>query len=385
MMGCRWPTWRSPPDGSRLIFTEGNNLNGKGEAANPAMLQQSTAENVWMVQTDGTGLRKLAKTGQVMVDPFGKTAVYADGGKIMRVSMTDTTKPAQLFEGRGSIGDLRWSPDGKKLAFISFRGDHAFLAIWDVAQKSITYPDPSIDIDQQPVWSPDGKWIAFVRTTNVKNLMPFVEQRKGNPWSIRLLNVAELKSKEVFKADEGPGSVLFTEFPSAENIVLWAANNQLVFPWEKDGWQHLYTIDALNGGKPRLLTPGAGEVEQMVLSPDHAFVIYTANIGDSHHRHIWKVAVGQGQPVQISKGDGIEWSAVNVSNNGVAVIQSTATRPGWPAILQADGSAKKIAMNLFPAVFPEKELVVPKLVSFNAKDGQLILWASIFASRLSIY
>jgi hypothetical protein len=55
------------------------------------------------------------------------------------------------------------------------------------------------------------------------------------------------------------GSVLYTDFPVADNLLLWTADNQLVFPWEKDGWQHLYTIPAFTSAKAKLLTPGDGE------------------------------------------------------------------------------------------------------------------------------
>lgn len=367
-------------NGNRLFYHEGNSNNGAGEAANPALLQEKTGEMIWVAYTDGSGLRKIAAGNNAVSSPDGKTVLYSSKGKAWLASVTDTSKASmQLFEARGSIRDLRFSPDGKKLAFISHRGDHAFLGVYDFTLKSVEYPDPSIDIDGQPVWSPDGKYIAYIRMANRRDLLPFTELRKGFPWSIHLLDLTKNEAKEIWRADEGKGSVLYTGFPVADNLLLWTADNQLVFPWEKDGWQHLYAINIFSDvtRTARLLTAGDGEVEYMQLSTDQKSVIYNTNIGDSHRRHIWVVNVKDGKVVQVTKGEGIEWSPVTTSA-GIAVLRATATSPGWPTILKADGAIEKIGTELFSTSFPEKLLVTPTVVSFQSKDnitihGQLFL------------
>jgi len=360
------------PDGGKLLFVQGNTRNGAGESANPAKLQANTGQFVYSANANGTGLRKIAAGSAAVASPNGAVVAFVSGGKAWLASLVDSAKPAaQLFEARGSINSLRFSPNGKQIAFISSRGDHAFLGIYDTTNKTVQYPDPSVDIDGEPVWSPDGKYIAFARVPNMKDVLIFTERRTGLPWSIRVLDVATGQGKEIFKAAEGQGSVFFNDFPVAENLLLWGANNQLVFPWEKDGWQHLYAIDALADGKPRLLTPGDGEVENMLLSADGTSIIYNTNIADSHRRHIWQVPVTGGKPVQLSKGTGIEWSAA-VTIAGLAVIQSTATTPGWPTFIKNDSTFVKIGADLFPAAFPATALVEPKVVSFPAKDGMVI-------------
>jgi Tol biopolymer transport system component len=103
-------------------------------------------------------------------------------------------------------------------------------------------------------WSPDGKQLAYIRIPNMNNVIPFVPVREGSPWSIRTFDFSTGKSRELWKADKGRGSVFLSDIPVEENLLWWTGESQLVFPWEKDGWQHLYSLST-NGGKIKLLTP----------------------------------------------------------------------------------------------------------------------------------
>ncbi len=369
--GIDMGTVQFTPDGNKILFTEGNPNNSKGEAANPALLQSKTERVVWVIDIDGKNLKKIGNGDDAVASPDSKTVAFISNNQIWSAPL-DSAKPAEkLIQTRGNLSDIRWSPDGIKIAFISNRGDHSFLGLYDIINKTITYPDPSVDKDVEPAWSPDGKWIAYIRTPNNRDRLPFTEKRAGSSWSIRLLNIENSTSKEVWKAPAGQGSVLFPDLPVTANLLLWGTNDQLIFPSEKDGWSHLYTLNIQNPASARLLTPGDGEVENVVLSADKKEIIYTTNIKDSHRRHIWKVNISEGRPVQLSKGSGIEWSPA-VTENGIAILRSTATTPGWPYILREDGSLNKVAEELFPSSFPEKSLVIPSDVTFKSKDGILI-------------
>ncbi|MEP7141918.1 MAG: prolyl oligopeptidase family serine peptidase [Ferruginibacter sp.] len=359
------------PDGNNILFTEGNPTNSKGEAANPALLQTTTELTVWIVNTNGGNLKKIGTGAKAAVSPDNKIVCFLSNGQIWSM-LLDSAKPAEkLIQTRGRLADIRWSPDGSKLAFISDRGDHSFLGIYDRINKSVSYPAPSVDKDIEPVWSADGKRIAYIRVPGNKTRMPFTEKRTGNPWSIHVFNIENGISKEIWKAATGQGSVLFENLPVTGNLLLWGADDQLIFPYEKDGWVHLYSLNIQKGGI-RLLTPGDGEVENVILSNDKKYIIYTTNISDTHRRHIWKVNISDGsRPVQISTGAGIEWSPA-IIQSGIVVLRSTATAPGWPYVIKENGDLNMIAAEMFPPSFPEKSLVIPTDITFHAKDGMLM-------------
>jgi dipeptidyl aminopeptidase/acylaminoacyl peptidase len=361
---------RFTPDGNKILFTEGNPNNTRGEAANPALLQAKTDRTVWIININGKNLKKIGSGDNASASSNNKSIAFISNGQVWSITLDSSKAAEKLITTRGNLGDIRWSPDGSRLAFVSNRSDHSFIGIYDMITKTVSYPDPSVDKDGEPAWSPDGKSIVYIRTPNNKDRLPFTEKRTGSPWSIRLLNVEDGTSKEIWKASAGQGSVLFGDLPVTDNLLLWGDNDQLVFPSEKDGWAHLYSLNMRNGNT-HLLTPGDGEVENVVLSADKKEIIYTTNIRDIHRRHIWKVNISEGNPVLLSKGTGIEWSPA-IIQNGVVVLHSTATAPGWPYLINNNGTLNMIAAEMFPASFPERSLVIPADVTFKAKDGMLI-------------
>jgi dipeptidyl aminopeptidase/acylaminoacyl peptidase len=360
-------------DGRTLVFVRGGGPNSKGEIPNPRSRPEARERAVWVVSTEGGAARRLAEGHSPVVHPTAARIAFVRKSEVYSVD-ANGGEPERLFQARGEIGSLRISPDGARLAFVSGRGDHDFVGVFEAATKTVRYLDPSLDHDGEPVWSPDGKRLAFRRIPSSKELFTFGPRREGEPWSIRVADVATGAGREVWRADKGRGSV-FREIVAPDQI-FWAAGDRLVFPWEKTGWTQLYAVPAA-GGAAVPLTSGECEVEHVALGADRQTVLFSSNQGDIDRRHVGSVRVGGGAQTAITSGTGLEWSPVATSDGkAVAFLAADARRPAHPAI-KIGGAARDLAPGSVPSDFPESKLVVPEAVVFPAADG-LPIHAQLF-------
>lgn len=248
------------PDARTLVYLLGSGPNRQGEVPNPTSDPAGVELAIWRVSLDGGEPVKIGTGSGAAVSPKGDAVAFVRGGQIWTAPLDGSREPVQLVKARGGARSLRWSPDGSRLAFVSARGDHSFIGVYTLADKTLHWISPSVDGDSDPVWSPDGRRLAFVRQPTNSRITLFYSQRSGHPWSILVADAATGEAKTVWRAREGTGSVAHPMV--AENQLLWGAGDRLVFPWEGDGWLHLYSVSA-NGetGEATLLTPGDFEIE----------------------------------------------------------------------------------------------------------------------------
>lgn len=367
------------PDAKTVVYVRGGSANRQGESPNPTSDPAGAEQAVWRVSLDGGEPVKIGAGSGAAVSPKGDGVAFVRKGQIYWAPFEAGKEPVQWVQARGNARQLRFSPDGSRLAFVSDRGAHSFLGLYDVAGKSVRWIAPTVDSDNDPVWSPDGTRVAFLRVPASKQLTLFRSNRSAaQPWSILVADVATGQTKTVFRAEPGPGSAFFGMV--AENQVLWSADDRLIFPWERDGWLHLYSVPAA-GGTATLLTPGEHEVEFVNLTADRREVLYASNRDDVDRRHLWRVAVAGGKPVPITRGRGIEWLPVATSDGkAVAYLRSDARRPGHAAIQTGSGAPRELAVGTIPAEFPASALVEPEPVIFPAADG-LPIHGQLFLPR----
>lgn len=363
-------TWSS--DAKTIVYVRGDAANRAGENPNPTSDPGGAEQALWRVSVEGGEPIRIGIGSSPALSPRGDLLVFLRRGQIFSTSFSEPKEAKQLLQLRGGASSLRWSPDGTKLAFVSNRGDHSFIGVYEIASKNLSWLAASVDRDSNPVWSPDGARIAFIRNPSGQTLL-FTPERSAMPWSIVVADVASTKGKVIWRADEGVGSAFHAVV--AENQLLWGAGDRIVFPWERDGWCHLYSV-AASGGTASLLTPGAFEVEYVTLSPDKREVIFNSNQDDIDRRHLWRVSVNGGNPKAITSGKGIEWMPQLTSDSkSIAYLRSDAKRPAQAVIQSINGGealGEMRGLSQIPSDFPVNDLVEPQAVMITAADGMQI-------------
>jgi dipeptidyl aminopeptidase/acylaminoacyl peptidase len=353
---------RWTPDAGAIAYV-------RGGAANPALDPKGVSEDIWIVDLTGAAPRKIAAGSAPAVSPRNDRLAFVAGGQIWWAPLDGKSSPAQAFHARGVCRRPAWSPDGARISFVSARGDHSFIGVYDVPADALRYLDTSTDDDSEPAWSPDGRSIAFLREPSTGKRAVREARRAGEPWSIRIASAETGEGRELWRARQGPGSVF--RGVTAASQLLWTADGRIVFPWEGDGWTHLYSIPAA-GGSAVPLTPGEFEVEDAAPAANHREVIFSSNQGDIDRRHLWKVSASGGPPAALTSGRTIELAPAPTSDaDAIALLRSDAQHPMHPAI-RIGGAVRDLDPASLPADFPASQLVTPEQVIFPSADGLLL-------------
>jgi dipeptidyl aminopeptidase/acylaminoacyl peptidase len=374
-------------DARTIVYVRGDGANRQGESPNPAQLQDGTEQAVFAVPAAGGTPKKLGVGNGPVPSPRGQRVAWVSRGQIWSADLATADAAARLVNARGSASQLSWSPDGSMLAFTSGRGTHSYIGVFTLASKELRYIDPSLDRDGNAVWSADGTRLAWIRQGAAPRARMFSPRREvDEPWSLRVADVKTGTARQIWKADAGYGSAF--QGIVGDSQLYWAAGDRLVFPWEKDGWIHLYSVPASGGpstgsgpsraesrdGKATLLTPGNFEVEYVNIAPDRTRMIYNSNQDDIDQRHVWSVAVdGSTRPTRNAmKSNGSEWQPVVTSDGNLAVLHADAQMPPSVTVIWPDGNAHSLLENMLPAGFDPAQLVTPQQVIVTATDGMPI-------------
>lgn len=154
-----------------------------------------------------------------------------DGSKeyALQVADVDGHNPHAILQSKEPILSPAWSPDGNKLAYVSFENGRSEIFVQELStgqrQSVASFPG----INSAPAWSPDGRTLALVLS------------KDGNP--------------EIYLKDLVTGRLTrLTRNWSIDTEPVWAPNgNSIVFTSDRGGGPQLYRL-SLSDGQPQRLT-----------------------------------------------------------------------------------------------------------------------------------
>ncbi len=340
---------------------------------NPSFAPSPAKTKIFSVPFAGGKNKALSEGDLPVLSPKSDVITFIKNNQAWVVPIDGSTAAKNLFSTRGTVSSLTWSPDGSRLSFVANRTDHSFVGVFTDSIQPIQWIAPSFHHDGSPRWSPDGNKLAFIRTPGSGGKPDSILQRRHQPWSIWMAELATGKATQLWKAP----TTLRGSYPTThgETNLHWAARDRIVFLSYQDGWPHLYSISS-RGGVPLLLTPGSFMAEHISLSPDKRWLTFSANTGpdknDLDRRHAVRVPVDKAAPEVLTPGTGLEWMPI-VTGDGktMACISATAQRSPLPAVMSfaSNQNLTLVGKELVPTAFPEKNLVMPRKVTFQSPDG----------------
>jgi dipeptidyl aminopeptidase/acylaminoacyl peptidase len=364
-------------DGQWVVFVRGGDHGANwddGLPVNPAGGIEPFKVQVGVVAFSGGTVRYVSEGDEPVISPDSRNVAFIKGGQVWMGAL-DTGAARGLFTTRGQVSSLQWSPDGKRLLFVSGRGDHSIIGFYTPGLSTIKWIAPSFSHDGSPQWSGDGSRVVFVRRRGGGGEPDSMLVDQPRPWSIYMADTLGGQPTRLWTSP----NTLRGNYPETDGgaNLHWAVRNWIVFLSYEDGWPHLYSLDA-GGGKPVLLTPGGFMCEHISLTADKRHLLFSANTGDDafdiERRHIGMVSVDAADMRIMTPGKGLEWTAVGTGDGkALAFISATAQRPPLPAVLGLDGGTTTVlAADRIPADFPQASLVTPRQVIFKSEDGMVI-------------
>ncbi len=284
------------PDGKQVAFLKGYPVDFKSplevmagdEMATGTFTMGVTVGDLWTANADGSNPRELTKC--------------------------DTTRP---FEEAEYVLGVRWSPDGKTLAYVygALFASGQIVLCDPTTGKSTRLPYGTV-LSATVSWSPDGRKLAFT----------------GGEWEAMVEAMESQDFEEgqlalsVVGADGRGYRQVYKEAEGSLDLGWSPDGSQLLFGrWESmDGPGELWVVGA-DGTGARQLAPDSGR--SAAWSPDSTTVAY-ADDGDADG--LWLMTLGTGERRQLVKTtvQSLRWPS-----RGAGIFYSAMTPDGGRAFL----------------------------------------------------
>ena len=229
------------------------------------------------------------------------------------VADADGFSPQSIVGSPEPLLSPAWSPDGNRLAYVSFEKGNSAIYVQDVATGSRELLSSGTGINGAPAFSPDGRKVAMTLS------------RSGNP-EIFVMDLATNRQSQL------------TQHWAIDTEPVWSPDGNFVyFTSDRGGKPQIYRVPA-NGGNVERVTLQGDYNARASLSPDGRKIAVAHGIRNEYRIAVWDLETQRFTVLT----PGFLDESPSFAPNGSMVLY--ATREGERGVLSAvsaDGSVRQ--------------------------------------------
>ncbi|HEX3704101.1 MAG TPA: S9 family peptidase [Vicinamibacterales bacterium] len=162
-------------------------------------------------------------------------------------------------------------------------------------------------------------------------------------------------------------------FGSSDSSFGWLPGDKAIwFLSERDGWMHLYTVDAeVDHPSAHQLTQGRWEIESAVLAPDKQSFYLTTSEVHPGERHIYNMALAGGARTKLTTMTGAaSTSQVSPDGKTIGFVYSYSTKPHEVYVMANAAGAAAMQITTTPTdEWRSFKWIDPQLITYKTRDG----------------
>ena len=231
----------------------------------------------------------------------------------LQVADADGYNPQTVVSSNEPIISPSWSPDGTKLAYVSFEKKKPIIFVQSLTSGSREILANYKGNNSAPAWSPDGSKLAIVLTYGANSQLYTIGASGGGLKQITKNN--GIDTEPAFSPD----------------------GHWIYFSSDRGGKPQIYKVPADGGGASRVTFEGAYNVSPR-FSPDGRTLAYIRNDGGKFRVALQDLASGQVQLLS----EGAQDESPSFAPNGRVILYATKVNGrGALAAVSSDGKVRQ--------------------------------------------